>query len=542
MDIKQDTDPSNLLELIKLEPGIDPDQTKQNEHCSRKLETFKNEYGDVFESQTFEQFGYVDKVKEEIKCEMPEIEERSDELPTKIDHDSYSENVQSFPFKQELENTKDVKIIDTSGIKQEVCEYIKPKTESELLTSHCDLPTLKIENIDCPDYYDLEYPCSSKSLKNTSKVILKNKKRIYPCPICQKNFPASKSRSTHIDGHFKKRYVVCQFCGKILKKLEIFQHFFIHVVKNGTKNHIDNKSLKYNLYTNEQKSIDYFDKKSFDTCSKKLNEKFNFQSHVIIHSSENKLFKCDVCTKGFNDKFVFQRHLNIHSGKRPFNCDICFKKFTQKYHLQQHLLIHSGKKPFKCDICFKEFINKYALQKHYLLIHNGKKPFKCDICSKEFTQKSTLLNHLILHSGSKPFKCNICSKGFNDKSSLHSHLMIHSGDKPFKCEICSKEFTKKSHLQQHLVIHNDKKQFKCDICFKEFIGKSHLGRHSSIHSYKNAFKCDVCSKGFNDKSTFRRHLIIHSDDKPFKCDVCSKEFNYKSHLRRHLIIHNGDSF
>ncbi|CAH1109147.1 unnamed protein product [Psylliodes chrysocephalus] len=488
MDIKQDTDPSNLLELIKLEPGIDPDQTKQNEHCSRKLETFKNEYGDVFESQTFEQFGYVDKVKEEIKCEMPEIEERSDELPTKIDHDSYSENVQSFPFKQELENTKDVKIIDTSGIKQEVCEYIKPKTESELLTSHCDLPTLKIENIDCPDYYDLEYPCSSKSLKNTSKVILKNKKRIYPCPICQKNFPSSNSRSSHIDGHFEKRYAVCQFCGRLMKKIDFVQHLFIHVVKNKLKYHIADEPSNRNLSAKQLKETSFYNvgDKSFkcDTCFKIFNQKYKLKRHLIIHSDE-KPFKCDNCSKRFNRKGCLRRHLLLHYDEKSFECDICSKKFNQKSYLQRHLINHSNTKPFKCDICCKGFNAKYSLQQH-LITHSSKKSFKCDICFKDFSFKSAVQRHLKIHSGLKPFKCNICCKEFYNKSTFKTHLLIHSGDKPFKCKICFKEFSQKIHLQQHLVVHSGKKPFKCDICSKAFNDKSHVRRHLNIHNNKKS--------------------------------------------------------
>ncbi|CAH1102672.1 unnamed protein product [Psylliodes chrysocephalus] len=198
------------------------------------------------------------KIKEEIiQCEMPKIEQRSYlSLPTKIDNGIHG-NVQIYPIKQELGNTSDVKMIsdikqevdeyrmqpiietdikmkDINDIKQEVSEYIiQPKTESELLTSHCDLPTLKIENTDLDNYY-LEHWCSSKSLNSTAKVIL-NKKKRFDCPICHKNFPTSKSRSIHIDGHFKKHYAVCEFCGKLMKKLDFFRHYFVHIVKNMTK-------------------------------------------------------------------------------------------------------------------------------------------------------------------------------------------------------------------------------------------------------------------------------------------------------------------
>lgn len=97
--------------------------------------------------------------------------------------DRVSKNIQIFPkiIKQELVNIGHKETYIISDIKEEV-EYIQQKTEielSELLTSHCDLPTLKIESTS-----DLGHQCISKSLKYTAKNISKKKRR-YTCPICQ---------------------------------------------------------------------------------------------------------------------------------------------------------------------------------------------------------------------------------------------------------------------------------------------------------------------------------------------------------------------
>lgn len=174
MDVKQDQDPfdvkSSTDDFIKIEPESCSSQTEQNKYCPRIPGTFKNEHGDTdttfneFQHQMTEQFAPI----------------------SEIDQDMDYKNLQFFPetIKQEFENTSDIKMID---IKQEVTEYMQPKTESvvsELLTSECDLPTLKVDSTDYYSDNSLGHTYSGKPLKNTYKVILK-KKRMYTCTICQ---------------------------------------------------------------------------------------------------------------------------------------------------------------------------------------------------------------------------------------------------------------------------------------------------------------------------------------------------------------------
>lgn len=194
MDVKQEQGSSNFLkECIKTEPEIGETKEQNNYPRNQQSKTELDAKFNVFESQMSEQIAHVEIKEEIIDFETPKFEQSSDlltpkfeessDFPLKIDHDRVCENEQIFPktVKEELENTDDGKVT----IKQEVSEcIIEPK--AELLTSDCDLPTLKMENADFPDYYDLGYPSSSKLLKNTSGVILKKKKR-YICPICQRS-------------------------------------------------------------------------------------------------------------------------------------------------------------------------------------------------------------------------------------------------------------------------------------------------------------------------------------------------------------------
>ncbi|CAH1107866.1 unnamed protein product, partial [Psylliodes chrysocephalus] len=376
-------------------------QEERLDTCETDLiyaQKYKDEDDDIFDELETNTSGRNVEIKEEI-------EQRSDLLP-KINSDSTSEKEVRFcaiTFKKEPENTSEVKATtDIRDIKKELDEYIQSKVE--LLTMHCDLPTLKNENTEYQE--SLRELCDNEeneriasTLKNDGNVInIKNRRKQYRC---QKNFRSSKSRSKHIDGHFGKNFVICKFCGRFMTKMNFSQHQFIHVVKNRSRK-----------------------------VSSKINDVSNIQAHLKIHSNE-KSFKCDVCSKGFNRKSSLQRHLIIHSNERPFKCDICFNGFYQKSYLRKHLIIHSNKKSFKCDICSKGFNQKYNLQLH-LLSHNKEKLLKCDICSKGFNRKSSLKRH-IFHSNERPFKCGICLKGFKQKFSLRNHLIIHSNEKSFKC-------------------------------------------------------------------------------------------------------------
>lgn len=170
MDVKQD--PLDMQEKFKTEPDEVLDESV------------------IFEPQTRGQF----EIKEEfINCEMPKTEQFTD-------YDTVRENMQFLStIKKEPDNMNDFRevkasdlFVDISDIKRDFGEHVQVKIESELLTAHCDLPTLKDEDTDYTNYF--AQPCSSKqaerplqpSKNRTSKVVPK-KKRLYPCPVCQKS-------------------------------------------------------------------------------------------------------------------------------------------------------------------------------------------------------------------------------------------------------------------------------------------------------------------------------------------------------------------
>ncbi|CAH1106714.1 unnamed protein product [Psylliodes chrysocephalus] len=150
-------------------------------------------YKDEDDDDVFDEFegntpGQNVEIKEEsMECEEPKIEHRSDFLP-KINSDSTSGKEVPFcatTIKKELEDTSEVKAIDIRDIKEEISEYIQ--SEVELLTTHCDLQTIKNEKTEsltelC-DWEENER--ISNMLKNDEKItnIEKRRKQYH----CQKN-------------------------------------------------------------------------------------------------------------------------------------------------------------------------------------------------------------------------------------------------------------------------------------------------------------------------------------------------------------------
>lgn len=204
MDVKQG--PFGPYEdVIKSEPDVSS-QIEGNYCTYTNQQMFNNDHDsclfddkdDIFcEHQTTEQSPTmnslnVGEIKQEIiECEESKIEYRPCDLPTKVEHDSVCEKEQlvSTTVKKEL-NIHDVVDVSEVIAKQEVTENIQAKTESELLTSYCDLPTLKCESAEYSD--NLVQPCSSKHAERTLKTlktetnVSKKKRRRYPCAVCQK--------------------------------------------------------------------------------------------------------------------------------------------------------------------------------------------------------------------------------------------------------------------------------------------------------------------------------------------------------------------
>ena len=76
-----------------------------------------------------------------------------------------------------------------------------------------------------------------------------------------------------------------------------------------------------------------------DTCKKPFPKKQALMSHLKIHDSKLRIFKCshDLCTKSFYRKDNLNSHMNIHTGLRPHKCrKNCKKGFNDRKTRNEH--------------------------------------------------------------------------------------------------------------------------------------------------------------------------------------------------------------
>ncbi|XP_026498450.2 zinc finger protein Xfin-like [Vanessa tameamea] len=143
------------------------------------------------------------------------------------------------------------------------------------------------------------------------------------CRQCGLLFPTLKSCERHLDVHKKKLYI-CPVCNrnyseKYLILKHVPQHFetVLHLCK---------------------------------VCGKVYNAKNRLIEHIKTHS-ETKSHKCTYCGKGFVKIGQLQQHLNVHTGSKPYKCPICSKTFASYPNWHKHLRrMHKvdGKKYKKC--------------------------------------------------------------------------------------------------------------------------------------------------------------------------------------------------
>ncbi|XP_044727520.1 zinc finger protein 569-like [Chrysoperla carnea] len=201
-----------------------------------------------------------------------------------------------------------------------------------------------------------------------------------------------------------ERYLVCDICGKLTKKIRI------HL-----KTHINSLDLKC------------------DICGKQFRHNITLRSHLAHHKREEIEGKpeCDICHKTFYCKAGLDRHIkNMHQNTRPIKCTLCPKSFHDIYILKVHMVTHTGERRYKCDVegCSRTYTQRTPLVQHKLKYHSNNESeitkFKCKICSKRFKYKRNMEEHLRFHNG---VSCNKCNKLFTSSKKLKKHIREHFG-------------------------------------------------------------------------------------------------------------------
>jgi len=75
-----------------------------------------------------------------------------------------------------------------------------------------------------------------------------------------------------------------------------------------------------------------------DHCGKQV-KKGQISYHVKVHHTADaeKPLVCSICQKGFVTKWKYDNHMNVHAGIRPFNCKFCTKTFSDGSNCNKHM-------------------------------------------------------------------------------------------------------------------------------------------------------------------------------------------------------------
>lgn len=349
---------------------------------------------------------------------------------------------------------------------------------------------------------------------------------IFFCKICDNNSIGfdSKSIETHLEKEHCQKIHMCHMCG-----ISFYDDLSL-------------KSHENDLHSELPSLIPLANKGwNCPECDKSFHSKRLLEEHKLIHAGARP-FKCPEknCGKDFSSKYTLTSHMKIHTTReRNFKCDLCEKSFYHSQNLIQHLKLHSEVKEFICTDCDKAFSTQHNLDVHKI-VHTKIKSFICRFCEKAFARRAEVRDHERTHTGEKPFKCEMCDVSFAQRSNLLSHKRAtHLNDKRHKCELCDRAFKRRRLLDYHIrSMHTGERPYSCKLCKATFVYPEHYKKHQRIHTGQKPYVCEICQKSFTSKDNLKAHTFVHSDQKPYECPICSVGFMRKPLLLQHMEKEN----
>ncbi|XP_059045466.1 gastrula zinc finger protein XlCGF17.1-like [Achroia grisella] len=199
------------------------------------------------------------------------------------------------------------------------------------------------------------YNCKTCNIKYSTKeeyLLHKNSKQHrnvrIQCSICYRLLTVQ-LYNKHLERHQSASHLICEVCGKLYRKDNLFRHLQLH---------------------------------SFDLP-----------------------FKCQMCP--YRGRFLesLKIHMRTHTGDKPFSCDKCELRFLTRSNLNRHLLTHKKDRPYKCMECGRGFYTKHDMGAHFKSDHAGIKDFGCKLCGNKYGTRKALMRHeLRVHKRDKMAK------------------------------------------------------------------------------------------------------------------------------------------
>ena len=196
---------------------------------------------------------------------------------------------------------------------------------------------------------------------------------------------------------------------------------------------------------------------------------------------------CSICFKIFNRKYDRIIHEETAHGPVKVNCDVCKRPFQSEKTKAKHMMVHTKDiSIFKCDICGETVSTNDILIRHKKTVHQ-ENCFSCKQCGLTFSRENYLKRHksevhglistVNLNFASvelqefRRFKCEECGKAFTRKETMMRHKsMFHATMGPeslFKCEYCEKGFGRIESLKRHQVNYKSNPTVLCKLLVEE---------------------------------------------------------------------------
>ncbi|XP_063836047.1 zinc finger protein 2-like [Ostrinia nubilalis] len=176
---------------------------------------------------------------------------------------------------------------------------------------------------------------------------------------------------------------------------------------------------------------------------------------------KNAVFKCMECYKGFLDEDAYNSHMLRHTDECGVHrCDVCKTHFRHPHALRKHITAHHTQR-FSCKQCPYVTAHRQSARLHERW-HKGTK-YACPHCPDEFLKFTTYMGHIRIKHPSD-FVCQLCGYSFVSEKGIALHKKL-------------------KHRQENTQIPEDGPT--CDLCNIRFVDTDAYKRHISVSARHN---------------------------------------------------------